>query len=36
MALKHILDHVVCHLTSSDQLLLKDLDSFVVPAPLMD
>lgn len=25
---------VCCHMTSSDQLLLKGLDSFVVPAPL--
>lgn len=33
-AQKYILKYVVCHMTSSEQLLLKGLDSFVVPAPL--
>lgn len=34
LALKHILGYVFSHLKSSNQLLLKDLDSFVIPPPL--
>lgn len=33
--LKHILDYAICHLVLSGQFLLKDLDSFVVPAALI-